>query len=131
MTLGTADGEGQPWVSPVFFATAGETEFLWVSEPGARHSLNLVVRPEVSLVVFDSRAPIRTGRAVYVSALAGQVNADDLGLQVARFSARSVRHGGPAWTVADVQPPARHRLYRARGYARWVLDENDVRIPIT
>jgi hypothetical protein len=29
MTISTADADGLPWVSPVWFAAASETEFLW------------------------------------------------------------------------------------------------------
>ena len=38
MTLGTADAEGRPWVSPVWFAAVGYAELLWVSRgrPGTR-----------------------------------------------------------------------------------------------
>ena len=34
MTLGTADAEGRPWVSPVWFAAVGYAELLWVSVAG-------------------------------------------------------------------------------------------------
>ncbi len=46
MTLGTADEGGTPWVSPVWYAPDGYTEFLWVSDPEARHSRNLAARAE-------------------------------------------------------------------------------------
>ena len=58
MVLGTADETGAPWVSPVYFAPDGYRDFLWVSSPGARHSMNIAVRPGVSIVVFDSSVPI-------------------------------------------------------------------------
>lgn len=38
MTIGTADEEGVPWVSPVWYAPADYREFFWVSDPEARHS---------------------------------------------------------------------------------------------
>ena len=38
MTLGTADAEGRPWASPVWFAAPTPSELLWVSDPNARHS---------------------------------------------------------------------------------------------
>ena len=41
MVLGTADGTGRPWVSPVYYASAGYREFFWVSSPEATHSRNL------------------------------------------------------------------------------------------
>jgi nitroimidazol reductase NimA-like FMN-containing flavoprotein (pyridoxamine 5'-phosphate oxidase superfamily) len=56
VTLATADAEGRPWASPVWFAHEGYRDFLWVSRPGARHSRNLAARPELALVIFDSTA---------------------------------------------------------------------------
>ena len=70
LTLGTADENGRPWVSPVYYAPEGYTEFYWVSSPEATHSRNIAARPEVAIVVFDSRTPIGSGQGVYVSAIA-------------------------------------------------------------
>jgi nitroimidazol reductase NimA-like FMN-containing flavoprotein (pyridoxamine 5'-phosphate oxidase superfamily) len=50
LTLGTADRDGNPWVSPVWYAADHHGEFLWLSSPEARHSRNLSSRPRVSLV---------------------------------------------------------------------------------
>ena len=41
LTLGTADENGRPWVSPVYYAPEGYTEFYWVSSPEATHSRNI------------------------------------------------------------------------------------------
>ena len=48
MTLATADAEGNPWASPVWFAHQDYTEFLWVSRPEARHSQNIEARPAMA-----------------------------------------------------------------------------------
>lgn len=113
LTLATADAEGTPWASPVWFAHADFRELFWVSDPAAMHSRNIAVRTEVAIVIFDSQVPIGTGRGVYLRAVAAEV--DDAGLErgLATFSRRSLEHGGRAWTASDVRPPARHRLYRA------------------
>jgi nitroimidazol reductase NimA-like FMN-containing flavoprotein (pyridoxamine 5'-phosphate oxidase superfamily) len=58
MTLGTADADGRPWVSPVFFAADGYRDLYWISSPAADHSRNLAVRPELSIVVFDQRTSV-------------------------------------------------------------------------
>lgn len=113
MTIGTADLTGRPWVSPVWFAAAAYTEFFWVSSPDALHSRNVVVRPEVSIVIFDSRVPIGTGQAVYMSALAEELTGADLARGVGIFSRRSEEQGAREWTEKDVRPPGLHRLYRA------------------
>ena len=41
MTLATADAQGIPWATPVWFAPDGDRAVLWLSDPEARHSRNL------------------------------------------------------------------------------------------
>ena len=84
MTLGTADAAGNPWVSPVFFAADRYRDLYWISSPEATHSRNLGARPELSIVVFDSQAPVGTGQAVYMAATAAELSGADLerGLRV-------------------------------------------------
>jgi nitroimidazol reductase NimA-like FMN-containing flavoprotein (pyridoxamine 5'-phosphate oxidase superfamily) len=130
MTLGTADETGLPWVSPVWFAPRGYREFFWVSDPARRHSWNLAVRPQVSIVVFDSTVPIGTGQAVYMSAVAEQLTATGLQDGIRVFTDRSEAQGGSPWTLADIVPPAPHRLYRAVASEHFVLGEKDVRVPV-
>jgi uncharacterized protein YhbP (UPF0306 family) len=131
MTLGTADEAGRPWASPVYYAPAGYTEFFWVSSLEARHSSNLAARPEVSIVIFDSRQPIGTGQGVYVSAFAVELKGEDLDRGIAIFSRRSTEHGAREWTREDVTPPSRYRLYRAVASEHSVLGPQDRRIPVT
>jgi nitroimidazol reductase NimA-like FMN-containing flavoprotein (pyridoxamine 5'-phosphate oxidase superfamily) len=131
LTLGTADAAGVPWASPVWYAHASYREYFWVSRPGARHSQNIAVRPEVGIVIFDSTVPIGTGKAVYMAAVAEEVSDDD---EVARgievFSERSLAQGGRAWTPGDVGPAGRVRLYRARVSEQFVLSPEDERLPL-
>jgi nitroimidazol reductase NimA-like FMN-containing flavoprotein (pyridoxamine 5'-phosphate oxidase superfamily) len=131
MTLGTADETGRPWVSPVYYAPAGYKEFFWVSSPEAQHSRNLAARPEVSIVIFDSRQPIGTGQGVYVSAFAVELKGEDLDRGIVVFSRRSREHGASEWTREDVTLPSRHRLYRAVASRHSVLGPHDRRIPVS
>jgi hypothetical protein len=121
MTLGTADESGRPWVSPVYFAPAGYTESFWVSSPEATHSRNVAARPQISIVVFDSQAPIGTGQGVYMSAVAGELASADLDRGIDVFSRRSEAHGARPWTLEDVRPPEPYRLYLATASEHWVL----------
>jgi hypothetical protein len=130
MTLATADATGRPWPTPVYFAPAGYQEFVWVSSPEARHSRNIAVRADVGFVVFDSRVPINTGQAVYVSAVAELVPPTDLDRCLDLFSRSSQDRGSRPWVPDDVRPPGRLRLYRAIASAQWVLDDHDRRIPL-
>lgn len=122
MTLGTADEAGRPWVSPVYYAPDGYSEFFWVSSPEAQHSKNLMVRPEVSIVIFDSRAPIGTGQGAYMAAVAEELTGAELERGIVIFSRRSVEHGAREWTPADVQEPAPIRLYRGATSEHFVVD---------
>jgi hypothetical protein len=131
MTLATADAAGRPWPTPVYFAPAEYREFVWVSSPAARHSQNILVRPDVGIVVFDSRVPINSGQAVYLSAVAELVPVADLDRCLDVFSRSSQDRGGSRWSRAEVAPGARLRLYRATASEVWTLDSHDRRIPIT
>ena len=130
MTLATADGNGLPWASPVWYAPAGYRDFYWVSSPEARHSRNLATRRELAIVIFDSH---QAGgwRAVYMSAVAQEVARNQIEEGIEIFSRRSVDQKLPVWTPADVLPPARHRLCRATISELFVLDPHDQRLPVS
>ena len=125
MALGTADETGRPWVSPVYFACERYKEFYWMSSQEVTHSRNIVVRPEVSIVVFDSRVPVGTGQAVYMLAIAEELTGADFdrGIQIynGRFQ-NPAEHGVRIIRPEDVQAPALYRLYRAIASEHWVLD---------
>jgi hypothetical protein len=130
MVIATADPSGQPWASPVYFAPSGYRDFFWVSEPDATHSLNLRDRREVGIVIFDSSVAIGKGQGVYVLGVARELPAHETAEGIKIFSKRSVGHGGGEWSVEDVSPPARHRLYQATAEAHYVLDEHDHRVEV-
>jgi hypothetical protein len=130
LTLATADEDGRPWPSPVYYASEDYAAFYWVSDPEARHSRNLAVRPRASAVVFDSGVAIGTGQAVYMALVAEQVRGSEIKRGIAIFSRVSLSHGGSEWSVADVTAPARLRLYRATATAWWELDATDRRIAV-
>ncbi len=127
-TLATADAEGRPWPSPVWFAHEGYRDFLWVSRPEARHSRNLAVRPELALVVFDSTVAPGEVAAVYVEGRGEELGGCELERAIAIYSRRSEATGLPAWSAADVTAPARHRLYRATASTHFLLGGDDERI---
>lgn len=126
MTLGTADGYGLPWASPVYFAHSGYREFLWISNPEARHSQNITVRPEVSLVIFDSQVEPNTGQAVYAEARAEELTDSDdfercLDVYNSRFEDPKA-HNLVVLEPDRVRQGALHRLYRATAKELFTLD---------
>lgn len=124
MTLATADGDGVPWASPVWYAPVEYREFLWASKPEAKHSRNLATRPELAIVIFDSH---ESGgwKALYMSAVAEEVTDVDEGIRI--FSRHGEAQGLRPWTREEVLSPARHRLYRATVSEHFVLDPHDQR----
>ena len=128
LTLATADAEGRPWASPVWFAHEGYRDFLWVSRPEARHSRNIKIRPEVALVVFDSTAAPGDAAAVYAEGRGDELEGDELERAIRTYSRRSEATRLAAWGAAVVTAPAQHRLYRATASTHFLLGSDDERI---
>src|SRR6185503_16090448 len=99
MTLATADAAGRPWISPVWFAPHDDG-FLWISRPDSRHSRNLAERPELALVIYDSTVRPAERQALYVEAVAEQLDEDRRDAAVAPLL-RALRRRRP--------PAAEHR----------------------
>ncbi len=133
VVLATADADGLPWATPVWFAME-DAELYWVSHPGARHSQNIAVRPQIAMVVFDSTVAPLTGQGVYMSATAEQVTDSEeirRGLEV--FSRAAADEGAGEFGVDQVTGEARLRLYRATMHEHWILDPDspyDVRVGV-
>ena len=133
VVLATADADGVPWASPVWFAMENSSELYWVSRPNARHSQNINLRPQIAMVVFDSTIPQDSRQAVYMTASAGQVtDPREIERGVAVFTRESVRDGAGGFGVDEVTGDAQLRLYRASVQECWILDPDvDVRIDVT
>jgi Pyridoxamine 5'-phosphate oxidase len=128
MTLATADGDGRPWASPVYFAPAEYREFLWLSVPDAQHSRNIAGRPEVGIAIFNSQVEPGSGRAVYVEAQAEELTENPdfdrcLDAYNSRFEDPSAHGRLRVFDAAELRPPAGHlRLWRATASALYALD---------
>jgi general stress protein 26 len=112
MALGTVDPDGRPRVSPVYYAPDGYSTLYWISTPDAQHSQNVEARPDISMVIYGSDAPIGAGRAVYLKARAARVADDELDECVdvvcrARFPEQD------DFPQERLRPPAPLRAYRA------------------
>ena len=127
-TLGTADGDGTPWVSPVYIATADYAAFYWVSAHDARHSRNVAERPQISLVIFDSQVLPYHGAAVYLSATAAELHGPELERGVEIYPGSAAR-GASSIRRDDVTPPSAYRLYRAEVAEAFVLCPREPREP--
>ncbi|UOZ02894.1 pyridoxamine 5'-phosphate oxidase family protein [Amycolatopsis sp. WQ 127309] len=118
LTLGTTGPDGAPWLTPVYFAPAGDREFVWVSALDAHHSRNLAERPRASAVVFDSTVQPYHGRAVYAAGEARELAGDDLERALAGYPRSD---GAADMSLGDVTAPSAYRLYAFTASEMWVL----------
>lgn len=111
MTLATADEDGSPWASPLFFTPVGYGELYWVSSPAARHSRNLAERGSVAIVVFDSHSRIGEAGAVYMRGEAAEVPEAEIEAAAVRYASRfpELKYFSPE----ELTGAAPYRLYRA------------------
>lgn len=114
VVLASADGDGTPWPSPVYYAHDGLREFGWISRPDTTHSRNIRARPGIGLVVFDTGQAPGTGAGVYARARAEAVTEDDAGFAAAmqRFSQRCESDGLGSYGAEDLRQSG-FTLYRA------------------
>ena len=120
LTVGTADRDGRPWVTPVYYATADYTDFYWVSAADAEHSRNIAVRPDVGIVIFDSSVRPYEGRAVYLTAVATELAGGEL-VRCLGFYPGPPERGATSIALEDVTAPSPYRLYRATASEHHVL----------
>jgi nitroimidazol reductase NimA-like FMN-containing flavoprotein (pyridoxamine 5'-phosphate oxidase superfamily) len=127
LTLGTVGADGRPWTAPVYFAPAGDREFVWVSMTDARHSEDLAERPDVSLVIFDSTVRPYHGRAVYAAGQAQKVPDDEVDRALEVYPRPGT--GASSVTLDDVTGSSPYRFYRAIAEDLWVLCPREPRQP--
>lgn len=130
LTLATADRDGLPWASPVYYTPDG-TDFYWVSRPDSRHSRNIAERPEVGIVIYDTTVPVGTGEAVYLGARAKRVGDADLDRCAGIYNGRDPALA--SFTPERLRAPNPLRLYRARVLDASVLLNDggpDIHVPL-
>jgi hypothetical protein len=81
-------------------------------------------------VVFDSSVPSDDAAALYVSAVATELDGAERDEAVARYSRASEAQGLRPFTTEDVGGDARWRIYRATVTERSVLGPGDERLPV-
>jgi hypothetical protein len=124
LVLATADADGHPWVTPVWFAPDGLDRIFWLSWPGSRHSRLIASRPEVALTIFDSSRPSDEAAAFYAVAVAVECGEPLVDVALGLVNQRSQEHGLPSFSRERVTEPARLRLYVAEVKEAWVLDQD-------
>ncbi len=119
LVLGTADEDGQPWVSPVFFAPLDANRLCWVSSPDSRHSRNIAHRTAVAITVFDSTVDVGKAAAAYFDAHAAPATPDEVDAALDSLNSRLPRD--KRLSGDDLQPRGPLVVYRADLQRSYVL----------
>jgi nitroimidazol reductase NimA-like FMN-containing flavoprotein (pyridoxamine 5'-phosphate oxidase superfamily) len=119
LVLGTADGDGRPWVTPVYYTADGEHRVLWVSAPDSRHSRNIAARPQVAITIYDTHAPIGGAEALYLEATAECVPDDDRDAALAALNSRLP--ASHQLGTEDLEPSGPLQVYQAAITRHFVL----------
>jgi uncharacterized protein YhbP (UPF0306 family) len=111
LVLGTADADGQPWVTPVFFVPLEPDRVCWVSSAASRHSRNIVARAALAITVFDSSVAVGRAEAAYFDADGAQLAADETDSALHALNSRlpQARH----LSRDDLQPVGPLTIYQA------------------
>jgi uncharacterized protein YhbP (UPF0306 family) len=119
LVLGTAAEDGQPWVTPVFFAPLDPNHVCWVSSPDSRHSRNIAHRASVAITVFNSTVDVGRGEAAYFDADAARVTPEEA--ETALRSLNSRLPQDKQLSGDDLQPRGPLIVYRATLRHRYLL----------
>jgi uncharacterized protein YhbP (UPF0306 family) len=119
LVLGTVDAEGQPWVTPVFFAPLEPDRVCWVSSPDSRHSRNIDSRMAIAITVFDSTVEVGRAEAAYFDADAAQLPADETDSALHALNSRLPQ--AKRLSRDDLQPVGLMVVYQATLRRRYVL----------
>ena len=71
--LATVSEDGDPWISPVFFAFDRRFDIYWVSNKNSLHSKYMKNHPRIAIVIFDSHRGEGGGDALYIEAEASEL----------------------------------------------------------
>lgn len=124
MTLSTASLNGEPWVSPVFFAYDDQYNLYWVSNKEARHSVTLVENPRVAVVMFNSQAPEGKGDGVYFScSVSTLTDSEEITKAIDLYNARASQKDFQVPSPDLVTGVAAWRLYKATPLKIFTLTE--------
>lgn len=78
MTISTATPDGEPWVTPVFYAHDKNYTLYWYSAKNTKHSQLIERNSKVAIAIFNPHASEEEAGGVYIVAKAYEVTEDEL-----------------------------------------------------
>jgi nitroimidazol reductase NimA-like FMN-containing flavoprotein (pyridoxamine 5'-phosphate oxidase superfamily) len=113
-TISTASLEGEPWISPVFFAFDEKYNIYWVSNKDSLHSTYIRSNPRVAVVIFNSQAPEGEGDGVYFKAKAEELsNPEDINKAMILLNKRVTQNEFRVKKIGEVINEGVWRIYKA------------------
>ena len=114
MTVATASLDGNPWISPVFFAYDDIYNLYWVSDRSSRHSDLIRENSKVAIVIFDSSAPEGEGDGVYFEAQVEELNdTQEVEKAMSLLSNRVIQEEFRIKKIDEVTNEGAWRIYKA------------------
>ncbi len=114
MTIASASLNGQPWISPVFFAYDSDYNLYWVSNKDSLHSNLIRSNPKIAVVIFNSQAAQDDVDAVYFEADAFELHdAHRIKHAAATLRQRVIKDEFKVYNLEQVTNNATWRIYQA------------------
>lgn len=116
-TLATVSEDGTLNNSPVQYDLDADLNIYWTSDKNSQHSRNVRNNGKVSIVIYDSTAPVGKGEGVYFEATATELDhtekiintKSDIQLHLDEFQGKAVR-----------------RIYKASPIHAWLNDVEEI-----
>ena len=87
--LATVSPGGRPHINHMYFAWSGRFELVWISDPGSRHSRNLLANSSAAVTIYDSHQTWgRPDRGIQMFGAANAVTGRAAGQAERAYSAR-------------------------------------------
>ena len=125
-TLSTCSSEGEPWVSPVFFAYDKNWTIYWSSATASQHSQNLYNNDgRVAIVIFYSREPGETVQGLYLQGKASEININQFEPVYQLLEQRAGKQFHR--TLEDYIGDSPRRIYQFQAQKAWITGQ---RVPV-
>jgi uncharacterized protein YhbP (UPF0306 family) len=115
VVISTSTPDGEPWISPVFFAHDERYRLYWVSNKDAKHSRLIRENPSVAAVIFNSWAPEGSSDAdgVYFAGIADELSElSDVQEGIETYNAKATKDEFKVRDVSEVTGDGAWRIYR-------------------
>ena len=124
-TLATADPNGNPWNSPVYYAYDEDYNIYWGSHVESQHSQNIRANGKAFIVVYDSTVAPGLGEGVYIQAKV--VELTDPQEIAAAHKLIQDRRPSPYWKLEEVQLDRPVHLFKAIPKHIWMNGEGETK----